>query len=294
MVLESDIVREGTKGYELAARSGRWHSATLQASLTARLDRLSTVKGTAQLGATLGREFSRQLLAAVSPLTEAGSTMRCASFAAGLLQEQPRGVGAKQPRGTAPETTYTFRHALIQDAAYQSLLKRRRRQVHRQIAATMRDRYPEIAETQPEVLAHHFEEAGLVPDAIAYRQSAGQRAAARSSHVEAVSHLSRALDLLLTRPEKPERDRQELLLRISVGVELIATKSTRRPTSNATVFAPASCAIGWAPPQLFPCCAALLLCATRADFPAARGLAEQRGRARRGSALLVEASKSSA
>ena len=269
MVMESDLVREGTKGYELAAPLGSLAiPATLQASLTARLDRLSGVKGTAQLAATLGREFSRPLLAAVSPLGEKELDDALGRLvAAGLLEE----------RGKAPDTAYTFRHALIQDAAYQSLLKRRRRQVHRQIATTMRDRYPEVAETQPEILAHHFEEAGLVLDAIVYRQSAGQRAAARSSHVEAVSHLSRALDLLLTRPEKAERDRQELLLRLSVGVELIATKGYASPDVERTVIrARELCDRMGSGPQLFPVLRGLCsFYATRADFPTTRDLAEQ-------------------
>ncbi|MBI3302537.1 MAG: AAA family ATPase, partial [Deltaproteobacteria bacterium] len=138
--------------------------ATLQDSLMARLDRLATAKEVAQLGATLGREFTYDLLKAVSPLDEAALQKELAKLVEAELLYQ---------RGLPPQATYIFKHALIQDAAYQSLLKSKRQQVHQQIAQVLAERFAETKETQPELLAHHYTEAGLVEQAIPYWQKAG-------------------------------------------------------------------------------------------------------------------------
>src|SRR5262249_18595400 len=146
--------------------------ATLHDSLMARLDRLATVKGLAQLGATLGREFSYELLQAVSPLDEA--TLR-----RGLQQLVEAEFLYQQ--GLPPQATYLFKHALIQEAAYQSLLRSTRQQHHQHIAQVLEARFPDLCETQPELLAHHYTEAELAEHAISYWQRAGQRAAQRSA-----------------------------------------------------------------------------------------------------------------
>jgi predicted ATPase len=138
--------------------------ATLQDSLMARLDRLGTAKEAAQLGATLGREFSYELLQAVSPLDEPTLQQALAKLVEAEVLYQ---------RGLPPQARYLFKHALIQDAAYQSLLKSTRQQYHKQIAHVLEERFPEIKETQPELLAHHYTEAGLLAQAVRYWRKAG-------------------------------------------------------------------------------------------------------------------------
>src|SRR6266404_8850176 len=143
----------------------------------ARLDRLATVKGLAQLGATLGREFSYELLQAVSPWDE-GALRR------GLQQLVEAEFLYQQ--GLPPQATYLFKHALIQEAAYQSLLKSTRQQHHQRAAQVLEERFPETVETQPELLAYHCTEAGLIAQAVGYWQTAGQSAVQRSAHMEAI------------------------------------------------------------------------------------------------------------
>jgi predicted ATPase len=186
----------------------------------ARLDRLATVKGLAQLGATLGREFSYELLQAVSPWDE--GTLRRG------LQQLVEGEFLYQ-QGLPPQATYLFKHALIQDTAYQSLLRSTRQQHHQRIAQVLEAQFPEICETQPELLAQHYTEAGLLAQAIPYWQRAGQRAMERSANIEASSHFTAALAVLKTLPETPERTAQELTLHIALAVPLIATKGYGAP-----------------------------------------------------------------
>src|SRR5262249_34077391 len=149
--------------------------ATLQDSLMARLDRLMTGKVIAQLGATIGRQFSHALLQAVAQLNDRT-----------LHEELHRLVEAEllYPRGVPPQSTYVFKHALIQDAAYQSLLKSTRQGYHQRIAQVLEEQFPETAEAQPELLAHHYTEAGLIEQSVAYWYKAGQGAIERSAHVE--------------------------------------------------------------------------------------------------------------
>src|SRR5262249_2270844 len=120
-------------------------------------------------------------------------------------------------RGLPPRSRYTFKHALIQDAAYQSLLKSTRQQYHQRGAQVLDTQFAELAETQPELLAHHYTEAGLNAPAVGYWQRAGERAIQRSAHAEAINHLTRGLDVLQALPDTPERSRQELLLQTTLG-----------------------------------------------------------------------------
>src|SRR6266581_4484787 len=188
MVLESGLLQEHEERYELRGPLPPLAiPATLHDSLMARLDRLATVKGLAQLGATLGREFAYELLHAVSPWDEK-------TLQRGLQQLVETEFLYQQ--GLPPQATYRFKHALIQDTAYQSLLRSTRQQYHQRIAQVLEARFRESVEIQPELLAHHFTEAGLSVQAIRYWQRAGQRATQRSAHVEAIGHLTEGLELL--------------------------------------------------------------------------------------------------
>jgi class 3 adenylate cyclase/predicted ATPase len=221
MVLESGLLREGEERYELTGPLPPLAiPTTLHDSLMARLDRLATVKAMAQLGATLGREFSYGLLQAVSPWDE--ETLR-----RGLHQL----VGAEflYQQGLLPEATYRFKHALIQETAYQSLLRSTRQQYHQRIAQVLEVRFPELCETQPELLAHHYTEAGLEEQAIGYWQRAGQQASERSANLEAVSHFTRGIGLLTTLPETPAHTQQALTLHIALGAALQIAKGFGAP-----------------------------------------------------------------
>src|SRR6266446_1863810 len=194
--------------------------ATLHDSLSARLDRLASVREIAQIGAVIGREFSYQLLDAVAPVHDK------------TLEEALDQLSKAElifARGTLPEATYVFKHALVQDAAYRSLLRSTRRQLHGRIAQAITKLMPQVVETQPELLAHHYAQAGLIDDAIAYGLRAGQRSAARSANEEAITHYTKALELLGTKSAGVERDRQELELLIALGVPTIAARGYMAP-----------------------------------------------------------------
>jgi class 3 adenylate cyclase/predicted ATPase len=193
---------------------------TLHDALMARLDRMGAAKDIAQVGATLGREFSYEVLHAVSPRknTELQQALEKLVEAEVLYQ-----------RGMPPQATYLFKHALIQDVAYQSLLKSTRQQYHQQIAQILEEKFLETKGSQPELLAHHYTEAGLIEHAIPYWQKAGQRAVQRSANVEAISHLTKGLELLKTLPDTPERIQQELRLHVTLGIPLVATKGFAAP-----------------------------------------------------------------
>src|SRR5262249_5444823 len=132
-------------------------------------------------------------------------------------------------QGLPPQATYVFKHALIQDTAYQSLLRSTRQQHHQRIAQVLEVRFPELREIQPELLAQHYTEAGLMPQALPYWQKAGQRAIERSAHVEAIGHLTQGLAVLTTLPETLERTQQELDLQTTLSIALIATKGWGAP-----------------------------------------------------------------
>jgi predicted ATPase/class 3 adenylate cyclase len=269
MVLESGLLQERAEDYAL---SGPLPSlaipTTLHDSLMARLDRLATVKAMAQLGATLGREFSYELLQAVAPWDE--ETLRQGLqqlVAAEFLYQQ----------GLPPQATYRFKHALIQDAAYQSLLKSTRQQCHQRIARGLEARFPVIRETQPELLAHHYTEAGLMAQAIPYWQQAGQRALRRSANVEAIEHLTRGLDILKTLPDTPEHAQRELDLQVALGPALMATKGLAAPeVEYAYTRARELCHQVGETPQLFPVLMGLcMFYRQQGAFQTARQVGEQ-------------------
>jgi class 3 adenylate cyclase/predicted ATPase len=194
--------------------------ATLQDSLMARLDRLGPAKEVAQVAAVLGTEFSYALLQAVAGLP--GAELEAAL-------ERLVDAELVYPRGLAPEATYLFKHTLMQDAAYASLLKSRRRELHRAIARLLVETFPDIAEAQPELVAHHHTEAGDVEPAVAAWQRAGERAAARSALVEAGGHYTKALRLLGTLPDTAARARHEVQLQLALGFALRVTAGWASP-----------------------------------------------------------------
>jgi class 3 adenylate cyclase len=221
MVLESGLLQEREDRYELTGPLPPLAiPATLHDSLMARLDRLAAVKALAQLAATLGREFAYHLLQAVAPWDEE-------TVQQGLHQL----VEAEflYQRGLPPQATYLLKHALIQDATYQSLLKSTRQQYHQRIAQVSEQRFPALCATQPELLAHHYTEAGVLAQAIPYWHRAGQRAVERSAHLEAIAHLSKGLEVLATLPDTPERVQQELALQTTLCPALVATKGFASP-----------------------------------------------------------------
>jgi class 3 adenylate cyclase/predicted ATPase len=221
MVLESGLLQEHEERYELTGPLPPLAiPATLHDSLMARLDRLAAVKALAQLGATLGREFAYELLQAVSPWDEDTVHRGLHQLvAAEFLYQQ----------GLPPEATYRFKHALIQETAYQSLLRSTRQQHHQRIAQVLEAQFPERCETQPELLAHHYTEAGLVEQAIGYWQRAGQQASDRSAHLEAVSHFTTGIELLKTLPDTPARTQQAVTLHLAIGAALQITKGQAAP-----------------------------------------------------------------
>ncbi len=198
-----------------AARGVEAIPATLADSLMGRLDRLSTAKEVAQRAAVLGREFGYPLLAATAGMDEAA-----------LRQGLVRLVDAEIlfVRGEPPAATYTFKHVLIQETAYQSLLKRTRQQLHARVAQVLEERFPERVASEPEVIARHYEQAGLVAQASAHYQRAGEHATQRSANEEAIGHLRRALALVGTLPETPERHQMELGLQMAIGAPLMAAR----------------------------------------------------------------------
>jgi predicted ATPase len=215
-VMESGLLRETDGHFVLTGPlSAVAIPTTLQDSLMARLDRLGTAKGMAQWGATLGRQFSYVLLQAVSQREDTT-----------LQRELGRLVEAEllYQRGVVPQATYLFKHALIQEAAYQSLLRSTRQYYHQRAARVLTEQFPETAETHPELIAHHYTEAACHDQAVPYWQLAGQRAIERSAHAEAVVHLTQGLDVLMTLPDTSVRARQELVLRLALGTSLSVTK----------------------------------------------------------------------
>jgi len=220
-VLESGLLTEANGHYELTAPLPPLAiPATLQDSLMARLDQLAPFREVAQLGATLGREFSYELIRAVSPLDEATLQKGLRELVAAELLYQ---------RGPLPQARYVFKHALIRDASYESLLRSKRQRFHQRIAEVLEKRFTDTLETQPELVAHHYTSAGLTEQAIPYWQQAGHHAMAHSAYVEAVSHLSKGLELLSSLPQSRQRSQQELALRSALGVALVTTRGYSSP-----------------------------------------------------------------
>jgi predicted ATPase/class 3 adenylate cyclase len=194
--------------------------ATLHSSLMARLDRLGSAKDVAQIGAALGREFSYELIAAVSPLAEKELE---------VALDRLKNAGLVFRQGAPPHATFLFKHALIQDAAYSTLLREPRRDLHARIAKALTEKFPEAVETRPEILAHHYTQAGLIEQAASLWGAAGQRSIARSSLTEAVTQLTRALTQLASLPETAARRRDEMKFQAALASGLMLIKGYSSP-----------------------------------------------------------------
>jgi class 3 adenylate cyclase/tetratricopeptide (TPR) repeat protein len=231
-VIEAQGSREGVeRALSATAPAAAGVPAALHASLMARLDRLGPMaREVAQIGAVIGRDFTYELLAPVAGRSEAELTNALGRLAdAGLVFQ----------RGAPPQAAYLFKHALVRDVAYASLLRRRRQELHAHIAAQLEARFPDSAEAQPELLAHHFTEAGLGEQAVAYWHRAGERAVARSANVEAAAHFGRGIDVLNTLPESAARDERELALQVA---RIAPLQNSQGHASSETEHA-AACAL---------------------------------------------------
>ena len=216
------VLEAGGRGAEVERTLARAVSpsaavpAALHAPLMARLDRLGPApKEIAQIAAAIGREFSYELLAPVAERRE------------GELQDALSRLGEAGlvfSRGTPPDATYLFKHALVRAAAYESLLRRRRQALHARIAAVLEGDFAEVVATEPELLARHLTEAGLLEKAVQYWLRAGERAAVRSANLEAIAHLNRGIEVLGRLPESQERDEQELLVQAALMGPFMANK----------------------------------------------------------------------
>ena len=215
-VVESGVLRETGDHYTVAGPVAPLAiPTTLHASLLARLDRLAPTREVAQIGAALGRQFSHELISAVAQMPQQQ-----------LDDALEQLVGAELifRRGTPPDAEYTFKHALVQDAAYSTLLRNRRQQLHARIGAVLEEQFAETVAAQPELLARHCAEAGWTEKAISYWLKAGQQAAARSAMTEAAAQLRKGLALLTSQPDSPSRQEQELDLQVALGPPLMATE----------------------------------------------------------------------
>ena len=220
-VLESGLLAIADDHYELAGPLQPFAiPATLRNSLMARLDRPGLVREVAQIGAVIGREFGHDLLAAVAGIDAA----RLEDTLSQLIEAE-----LVFRRGIPPELTYVFKHALVQDAAYGGLLRAQRQELHARVARELETSSPELADTAPELLAHHLTAAGFADRAIAYWQRAGHRAAQRSAHVEAIAHFTQALDLLASLPDDRTRVSRELNLLLDLGPMYIIVHGMASP-----------------------------------------------------------------
>jgi predicted ATPase/class 3 adenylate cyclase len=220
-VLETGLLKERDDHYVLShPLPSMAIPTTLHASLMARLDRLAPVREVAQIGAVVGREFSYELLRTVAGLPKEALEEALAQLVRSELVFC---------RGQPPQAVYTFKHALVRDAAYSGLLKSRRAALHATIADAFEQRFPEIVEAQPETLAHHLTEAGLFEKAEAYWLQAGKIAAMRSANLEAIAHLQRGIEASGHLPDGRRKDRLELDFQFALGTCLIATQG---PASN--------------------------------------------------------------
>jgi predicted ATPase/class 3 adenylate cyclase len=220
-VLETGLLKERDDHYVLShPLPSMAIPTTLHASLMARLDRLAPVREVAQIGSVVGREFSYELLSTVAGLPKEALEEALAQLVRSELVFC---------RGQLPQAVYTFKHALVRDAAYSGLLRSRRAALHATIADAFEQRFPEIVEAQPETLAHHLTEAGLFEKAEAYWLQAGKKAAVRSANLEAIAHLERGIEALGHLPDGRRKDRLELDFQFVLGTCLIATQG---PASN--------------------------------------------------------------
>jgi predicted ATPase len=235
-VLES--LGHGERVTSLAALSV---PATLQASLTARLDRLGpAAKAIAQIAAALGREFAYELIEPVAQREE--RDLQAALY-------QLTDAGLLFCRGTAPASSYIFKHALLQDGAYSMLLRGKRQELHARVATVLEQKFPDLVDRQPELLAHHLTAAGETERAANQWLKAGRHAAARLAHVEAISHFERGLATLAALPEDPVRDGLEIKLQLARGSSLF-TAHGFNATDAGNVYARAR--VGGAAGRLTP------------------------------------------
>jgi len=245
MLLESAWLEQRNSSYAPAnIRQGLGIPTTLQELLTARLDQVATARRVAQLAAILGREFRYDFLKIVSSWTEATLGRELNRLVdAGLLYQ----------RGVPPHATYVFKHALIQEAAYQSLLKKTRKEYHARVANVLEQQFSEVAQTHPELIAHHLTGAELHQRAADYWYRAGRRAIERSANLEAITQLRNGLDALRAIPESPERSQQELAMQALLGMALIFAKGySEREVEQAYARARDLCAQLGETPLLYP------------------------------------------
>jgi class 3 adenylate cyclase/tetratricopeptide (TPR) repeat protein len=264
LVLQDDV-------YEVAEATRVTLPISIQGIVQARLDQMPIMeKRLLQVAAVIGPEVPWPMLHTLMGQTEDVLQRRLQRVQAAELLYEMRAV---------PYPIYTFKHALVQEAAYQSLLHSVRQQVHQQVAQVLEARFPDIVETQPEILAQHYTEAGLPEQAIPYWQHAGQRAIERSANQEAIRHLTKGLDVLAKLPETPERTRRELALYTALGVPLQTTKGYAAPeVGHAYTRAWELCQqMGDTPqPQLFPVLRGLWrFYQVRGEVRTAHALAEQ-------------------
>jgi class 3 adenylate cyclase/predicted ATPase len=220
-ILESGILREETDRYVLDRTLPPLAiPTTLHDSLMARLDRLASVRLVAQIGAAIGREFSYALLRVVSRLSESELQAALARLVAAELVFQ---------RGAPPDAAYSFKHALVQDAAHGSLLRSSRQQLHAQIADALETHFPELMDSQPELLAQHYAEAGLIEKSVAYWGKAGRRSVTRSAMVEAAAQFQKGLEQLGLLPDNRQRQQQELEFWSALGAALRFVKGQAAP-----------------------------------------------------------------
>ena len=198
--------------------------STLQDLLMARLDRLESDEEIVQQAAAIGRDFSLELLQAITHMDEHSLELELAKLVQADLLSQ---------RGRPPRIAYQFKHGLLRDAAYQSLVKKKRQEFHLRIGNALEEKFPETCETEPEILAQHFAQAGAAEKAIDYFERAGQRSLERSAHKEAIRHLTQGIELIDTLPKTRERNLQEIHLHISLGVPLQATRGYSAPEVEA-------------------------------------------------------------
>ncbi len=220
-ILGSGVLEARDDAYVLNGSLAQLHiPETLQDSLMARLDRTSQSREVAQLGSVLGREFAYEMISALAGIEEEMLQSGLSQLVADELLYQ---------RGRPPRSRYLFKHALIQDAAYQSLLRRTRQQYHERLARLLQDRFPEVASTQPELVAHHYTEANCPAQATAYWHKAGVAAASKSANLEAIDQFRRGLALVEVLPDMRERAERELELQMALGPALNATKIASHP-----------------------------------------------------------------
>jgi predicted ATPase len=244
MVQESGALhRAGEGGPRAGALPAREIPTTLQDLMTARLDRMEGEREVAQLGAVLGREFSHELLAAVAGLDEVALQAELAKLARAEIL---------YPKGRPPRCTYFFKHALLEDALYNALVKGKRQQFHRRIAEVLEARFPQTVETQPEIMAHHYTEAGLPEKAVGFWLKAGLRSRERAADREAIGHLTKGLSLLETLKETREHDGQKLRILTTLGPAYIAARGYAAPEVGPTLLRAAElCQRIGDEPQLF-------------------------------------------